>query len=66
VLPNVLATALRALAEVSRSAEIGLQSLKDNPTFLRSDADGGADAVVSSAEATTLDVGLHDPAAATT
>src|SRR5450432_69088 len=32
VVPNVLAGALHALAECSRSAEIGLQSLKDNPT----------------------------------
>jgi histidine ammonia-lyase len=62
VLPNVLATALQALAEVSRSAEIGLQSLKDNPTFLRGDAHGGdahsgEDAVVSSG-------GYHDHRAA--
>jgi histidine ammonia-lyase len=57
VLPNILATALQALTEVSRSAEIGLQSLKDNPTFLRSDAESGADAVVSSG-------GYHDHRAA--
>jgi histidine ammonia-lyase len=57
VLPNVLATALQALAEVAKSAEIGLQSLKDNPTFLRGDAESGEDAVVSSG-------GYHDHRAA--
>jgi histidine ammonia-lyase len=57
VLPNVLATALQALAEISKSAEIGLQSLKDNPTFLRGAAQGGDDTVVSSG-------GYHDHRAA--
>jgi histidine ammonia-lyase len=56
-LPDVLGNALRALAEASRSAEIGLQSLKDNPTFLRNGADGDEDAVVSSG-------GYHDHRAA--
>jgi histidine ammonia-lyase len=57
VLPNVLGNALRALAETTRSAEIGLQSLKDNPTFLRNDSGSGDDAVVSSG-------GYHDHRAA--
>lgn len=57
VIPNVLASALQALAEGSRSAEIGLQSLKDNPTFLRPEAGGDEDAVVSSS-------GYHDHRAA--
>ncbi len=52
VLPNVLANALRAVAEVSESAAIGLQSLKDNPTFIQADRPD-RDAVVSSA-------GYHD------
>jgi histidine ammonia-lyase len=56
VIPNVLAGALHALAESSRSAEIGLQSLKDNPTFLRSAA-GDEDAMVSGS-------GYHDHRAA--
>jgi histidine ammonia-lyase len=46
VLPNVLGAALYALAELSQSAEIGLQSLKDNPTLLQSAA-SDQDAVVS-------------------
>jgi histidine ammonia-lyase len=57
VLPNVLASAIQALAEVSRSAEIGLQSLKDNPTFLRGDVGSDQDLVVSSG-------GYHDHRAA--
>ncbi len=57
VLPNVLAAALQALSEVSQCAQIGLQSLKDNPTFLRSDASGDEDLVVSGA-------GYHDHRAA--
>jgi histidine ammonia-lyase len=57
VLPNVLASALQALEEVSRAAEIGLQALKDNPTFLCSDSDGEHDLVVSSG-------GYHDHRAA--
>ncbi|HME39916.1 MAG TPA: aromatic amino acid lyase [Steroidobacteraceae bacterium] len=57
VLPNVLAEALRALAEASRAAQIGLQSLKDNPTFLQHAADSEQDAVVSSG-------GYHDQRAA--
>jgi histidine ammonia-lyase len=57
VLPNVLAAALQALAEVSRSAEIALQSLKDNPTFLCSGEDPATDLVVSSG-------GYHDHRAA--
>ena len=56
-LPNVLGNALRALAEASHSAEIGLQSLKDNPTFLQGDAGSDQDAVVSSG-------GYHDHRAA--
>jgi histidine ammonia-lyase len=57
VLPNVLASALQALAEVSHSAQIGLQALKDNPTFLRSDLGSEHDRVVSSG-------GYHDHRAA--
>jgi len=57
VLPNVLANTLQALADVSRSAEIGLQSLKDNPTFLQNAVDSGEDIVVSSG-------GYHDHRAA--
>ena len=57
VIPNVLASALHALAEGSRSAEIGLQSLKDNPTFLRSAAGSDEDAMVSGS-------GYHDHGAA--
>ena len=57
LIPNVLAEALHALAESSRSAEIGLQSLKDNPTFLRAADGSGEDAVVSSG-------GYHDHRAA--
>jgi histidine ammonia-lyase len=59
VLPNVLANTLQALAEVSRSAEIGLQSLKDNPTFLQNAVGSGEDIVVSSG-------GYHDHRAAKT
>jgi histidine ammonia-lyase len=57
VLPNVLAASLRALSEVSHCAQIGLQSLKDNPTFLRSDASPDEDLVVSGG-------GYHDHGAA--
>jgi histidine ammonia-lyase len=53
VLPNVLGGALQALEEVSRAAQIGLQALKDNPTFLCGDDDGEHDLVVSSG-------GYHD------
>jgi histidine ammonia-lyase len=56
LLPNVLAFALQALAEASRSAELGLQSLKDNPVFLRGDC-GTPDLIVSAA-------GYHDHRAA--
>jgi histidine ammonia-lyase len=52
VLPNVLANALQALAEVSHAAQIGLQSLKDNPTFIYADRQDD-DAVLSSG-------GYHD------
>jgi histidine ammonia-lyase len=52
VLPNVLAGALQALEEVSRAAQIGLQAVKDNPTFL-CDEGGEHDLVVSSG-------GYHD------
>jgi histidine ammonia-lyase len=57
VLPNVLAAALQALSEMSQCAQIGLQSLKDNPTFLRGDASGDEDLVVSGG-------GYHDHRAA--
>ena len=57
LIPNVLAGALQAVAEGSRSAETGLQSLKDNPTFLRAPDGGGGDTVVSSG-------GYHDHRAA--
>jgi histidine ammonia-lyase len=53
VLPNVLASALQALEEVSCAAQIGLQAVKDNPTFLCGDEDGEHDLVVSSG-------GYHD------
>ena len=53
VLPNVLASALQALEEVSRAAQIGLHAVKDNPTFLCGDEDGEHDLVVSSG-------GYHD------
>jgi histidine ammonia-lyase len=57
VLPNVLAGALQSQAEVANAAQIGLQSLKDNPTFLRDTMDSGQDVVVSSG-------GYHDHRAA--
>jgi histidine ammonia-lyase len=57
VLPNVLGNALRAVHEVSVAAEIGLQSLKDNPTFLMSEMGSEEDLVVSSG-------GYHDHRAA--
>jgi histidine ammonia-lyase len=57
VLPNVLASALQALEEVSRAAEIGLRALKDNPTFICGDPDGDPDLVASSG-------GYHDHRAA--
>jgi histidine ammonia-lyase len=57
VLPNVLANALRAIAALSQSAEIGLQSLKDNPTFIQSPACSDEDIVLSSG-------GYHDHSAA--
>jgi histidine ammonia-lyase len=53
VLPNVLGGALQALEEVSLAAEIGLQAVKDNPTFLCGDETGEHDLVVSSG-------GYHD------
>jgi histidine ammonia-lyase len=57
VLPNVLANTLRALAEARQSAEIGLQSLKDNPTFIQDASCSDADVVISSG-------GYHDHRAA--
>ena len=57
VLPNVLADTLRAVAEVSQSAQIGLQSLKDNPTFIQDAVCGDDDVVLSSG-------GYHDHRAA--
>ena len=57
VLPNVLASALQATDEVSRAATLGLQSLKDNPTYLFDDDDAASDVVVSSS-------GYHDHRAA--
>ncbi|MDB6090722.1 MAG: histidine ammonia-lyase [Gammaproteobacteria bacterium] len=57
VLPNVLASALRAIAEMSQAAELGLQSLKDNPTFVQSTASDAEDVVISSG-------GYHDHRAA--
>lgn len=53
----VRVAALQALSEVSQCAQIGLQSLKDNPTFLRGDASGDEDLVVSGG-------GYHDHRAA--
>ena len=53
VLPNVLADAWRAVTEASQAAQIGLQSLKDNPTFIQSDLGSEEDAVLSSG-------GYHD------
>jgi histidine ammonia-lyase len=57
VLPNVLASALRAVADVSQAAELGLQSLKDNPTFVQSAESADDDVVISSG-------GYHDHCAA--
>jgi histidine ammonia-lyase len=57
VLPNILASALQSLEAISQTAAIGLQSLKDNPTFLRDAEDLRNDAVVSSG-------GYHDHRAA--
>ncbi len=57
MIPNVLASALQALEDVTRAAEIGLQSLKDNPTFLGSNQNPDDDLVVSSG-------GYHDHRAA--
>ncbi len=57
VLPNVLASALQALDAASQTAEISLQALKDNPTFVLGNAQGIGDAVVSSG-------GYHDHRAA--
>jgi len=57
VLPNVHAAALRAVAEVSQAAEIGLRSLKDNPTFIQSTSSSDEDVVLSSG-------GYHDHRAA--
>jgi histidine ammonia-lyase len=57
VLPNVLASALRAAADVSQAAEIGLQSLKDNPTFIQGVVSGDEDIVLSGG-------GYHDHYAA--
>jgi len=59
VLPNVLASALRAAADVSQAAEIGLQSLKDNPTFIQDGVSGDNDVVLSGG-------GYHDHHAAKT
>jgi histidine ammonia-lyase len=56
VLPNVLADVLRVVGEVSQSAEIALQSLKDNPTFIQTDC-ADEDVVLSSG-------GYHDHRAA--
>lgn len=53
VIPNILASAWRSVAQVSQSAEIGLQSLKDNPTFIRDPTGEENDVVLSSA-------GYHD------
>ncbi|MDB5782052.1 aromatic amino acid lyase [Caballeronia mineralivorans] len=52
VLPNVLAEALRAVGDVAQAAQIGLQSLKDNPTFIQADR-ADDDVVLSSG-------GYHD------
>jgi histidine ammonia-lyase len=57
VIPNVLASALRAVAEVSQCAQLALQSLKDNPTFLQDGVSSDGDVVVSSG-------GYHDHQAA--
>ena len=57
VIPNVLASALRAVGEVSQCAELALQSLKDNPTFIQDPLSPDADVVVSSG-------GYHDHQAA--
>ena len=57
VLPNVLASVLRAVAEVAQYAELALQSLKDNPTFIQDPVSSDADIVVSSG-------GYHDHQAA--
>jgi histidine ammonia-lyase len=57
VIPNVLASASRAVAAVSQYAELALQSLKDNPTFIRDPVSPDGDVVVSSG-------GYHDHQAA--
>jgi histidine ammonia-lyase len=48
VIPNVLASGLQALDEVSAAAQVGLQSLKDNPTFLVDETGPDRDLVASS------------------
>jgi histidine ammonia-lyase len=57
VIPNILASCLQAIDDVSRSAVIGLHSLKDNPTFLIDQTGDEDDLIVSSA-------GYHDHRAA--
>jgi histidine ammonia-lyase len=58
LIPNILAGALQALDEVTRAAELGLTSLKDNPTFLAGDdRDPQQDTLASSG-------GYHDHRAA--
>jgi histidine ammonia-lyase len=57
VIPNILASCLQAIDDVSRSADIGLHSLKDNPTFLSDQAGDEEDSIVSSG-------GYHDHRAA--
>jgi histidine ammonia-lyase len=57
VIPNVLASALRAVAEVSQCAQLALQSLKDNPTFIQDPLSSDGDVVVSGG-------GYHDHQAA--
>jgi histidine ammonia-lyase len=57
VIPNVLASALRTVAEVSQYAELALRSLKDNPTFIQDPMSPDGDVVVSSG-------GYHDHQAA--
>lgn len=57
VVPNILAGAWRSVAAISQSAEIGLQSLKDNPTFIQDRTSAQQDVVLSSG-------GYHDHRAA--
>ena len=53
LIPNILASAIKALADARASAAMALRSVKDNPTFLTSPDQPDDDAIVSSG-------GYHD------